>query len=88
MTSATLTPRQVALVGYLLYGGAWPRKVAEELEVSPRFLQRVNAAARDGQPFDIPPGFIADLRALAETHARMITQAAAQLQTKERADAH
>ena len=87
MSTAVLTAKQVAAVGYLLYGQAWTSKLAAELEVSQRFLQRVSAAARDGEPFDVPPGFVADLRAHADIRAHQILTAAAELQTGE-ADAH
>jgi hypothetical protein len=76
-----LTPRHVADLGFLLYGQAWTCKLAHDLQVSERFLQRVSAAAKAGQPYDIPPGFLADLRAWAVHRAAQIAAAAAELQT-------
>lgn len=69
MTSPALTPRAVAAAAYLLYGQAWPEKLAAELHVSKRFLQRVAKAARLDEPYDMPEGFVVDLRLLAERKA-------------------
>lgn len=79
----TLTPAQIRACGYLLYGATWPKRIAEKIGMSERFLQRVAAAGRLGEPFDIPPGVVRDIRALAEKRARELQAAAAELQTSE-----
>lgn len=60
--AATPTPAQLVVnVGQALYGAEWQSPFARDLGVNLRTMQRVAAAARDGDDYSSAKAWIADL---------------------------